>query len=294
MIINKNIANFFSKLSIGTAQFGSQYGVTNKIGKVNLNEIKKILEHSKTKFISSIDTSREYLDSEKNLGNFNLNRFKITTKINFKNQSIKDIMNNINISIKNLKLNFLDSLLIHDFDNLNHYEKNLAFKNLFYLKNKKILKKIGISTYNFDNLISISNNYPIDIIQVPFNIFDKRLDNINIINSLNNNNISLQVRSIFLQGLLINSSKLPKNVQKYLPVFDSWNEFLKINDYSSINYCINYVLSKEYIDNIIIGFDSYHQFLDIINFKFYNNFKIFDLTTTPDIDHLINPNKWNQ
>tara|TARA_B100002052_G_C15749781_1_gene537195 strand:- start:436 stop:570 length:135 start_codon:yes stop_codon:yes gene_type:complete len=39
----------FNKIILGTAQFGSNYGINNKIGKIKTGEIKKILNFLKKK-----------------------------------------------------------------------------------------------------------------------------------------------------------------------------------------------------------------------------------------------------
>lgn len=61
------INKFYSKISIGTANFGQIYSI-NKI-KVNKKEIFKILDVAKNK-INSIDTSQNYGVSEKLIGEY--------------------------------------------------------------------------------------------------------------------------------------------------------------------------------------------------------------------------------
>ena len=44
-------------LSIGTAQFGSKYGILNNRGKVPYKEVEKILKHANKHGITSLDTA---------------------------------------------------------------------------------------------------------------------------------------------------------------------------------------------------------------------------------------------
>jgi aryl-alcohol dehydrogenase-like predicted oxidoreductase len=68
------------RLSIGTAQFGFNYGITNLNGKVKINQISKIIKFCNQNKINSLDTAIGYGDREKILGKFSLKNFLITTK----------------------------------------------------------------------------------------------------------------------------------------------------------------------------------------------------------------------
>ena len=62
------IKNNISKLGLGTVQFGRAYGLKNNIIKKQV-EINKILDLLKKNNVSILDTSSNYLDSEKKIGN---------------------------------------------------------------------------------------------------------------------------------------------------------------------------------------------------------------------------------
>ena len=57
-------------LVLGTAQFGSDYGVANKVGKPNKQEIFKILTSAWESGIRKYDTAPDYGPSEAILGEF--------------------------------------------------------------------------------------------------------------------------------------------------------------------------------------------------------------------------------
>ena len=80
-----------NKLILGTAQFGMNYGINNKIGEIQKNEIIKILNFCKKNNINHFDTASGYGESENKLGNYlkkNNNNFKIITKYSLKKKSI--------------------------------------------------------------------------------------------------------------------------------------------------------------------------------------------------------------
>ena len=72
-----------SKLCIGTAQFGQNYGITNEETAVDAEEAKRILEIAKRNQINTIDTAQGYGESENIIGQCgSLTRdFNIITKL---------------------------------------------------------------------------------------------------------------------------------------------------------------------------------------------------------------------
>ena len=59
-----------SKITLGTAQLGLRYGVSNKIGKPDLDISHKILKTASQNNIFSFDSAPNYGDSEEILGNY--------------------------------------------------------------------------------------------------------------------------------------------------------------------------------------------------------------------------------
>ena len=63
------------------------------------------------------------------------------------------------------------------------------------------INKIGVSIYDPDEIYYIKKKFKPDIIQIPFNIIDRRIISKRRLKFFKN--IKIQVRSIFLQGLLL-------------------------------------------------------------------------------------------
>ena len=61
------------KLALGTAQFGMDYGISNKFGKPSPDDITNILNFAESHGIKCIDTAPIYGNSEKLLGKNNPN-----------------------------------------------------------------------------------------------------------------------------------------------------------------------------------------------------------------------------
>ena len=81
-------------------------------------------------------------------------------------------------------------------------------KEINKLQSKGFLEKIGASIYSNNEIKYLLKNYKMSIIQLPSNIFDRRLKNLGWEKILKKNKIEIHVRSIFLQGLFLNKKKL--------------------------------------------------------------------------------------
>lgn len=137
------------KLSIGTAQFGLKYGICNKDGIVKKNQVKKIIEYCKLNNINSIDTAQGYGKSHKVLSSFNLKKFYITTKISkikkINNKNLENLVSlEVNKILKELNINKLYALLIHNTNQLKGKFGINFYKILQKLKKKKKFIKLGV------------------------------------------------------------------------------------------------------------------------------------------------------
>ena len=110
--------NFSNKLSIGTAQLGNKYGITNTSGKVSFYEAKSILRDAYKKGVNSLDTAASYGESEYQLGKIGVKNWNISTKLPAipKNCSnLEHWVNNIfQNSLNLLKLKKINTLLLHN------------------------------------------------------------------------------------------------------------------------------------------------------------------------------------
>ena len=70
-----------SKLALGSAQFGMQYGITNTSSRFTDDDIEEVLRIAKKNHIDTIDTAIAYGESESRLGKHDLKEFQIITKI---------------------------------------------------------------------------------------------------------------------------------------------------------------------------------------------------------------------
>ncbi|WP_343695606.1 aldo/keto reductase [Flavobacterium sp.] len=270
-----------NKIGLGSVQFGMQYGVSNLTGQTSQNEVLNVLRTAKKYDISIIDTASAYGNAEKVLGDNDLTKFKIVSKF----ISEKNIQNEFDKSLANLKLNSIYGYLSHR--PLSLLNNPTLWEELQFLKSNKKVEKIGFSLNSpqeIDKLLE--KGYTPDLVQVPYNYFDNRFKDSLI--ALKNMGCEIHTRSVFLQGLFFT------DVQKLPSFFDDTKEIIKSlqldlgQDLSKS--LLKYVLSLDFIDTVIMGVNDEKQLKD--------NLKNIDLSRNlPDqdfdfTDQILMPSNW--
>jgi len=249
-----------NKFVLGTVQLGINYGITNKTGKPTEKQSIEIIKYAIENNINTFDTANEYGESEKLLSRTeDFNTTIITKLAKFPvNISEKEIINNtissIEKSCQNLKIDKINTLLLHSYE---QYKNKIIWKTLNKLKENNKINKLGVSVYTVNEAIECLRDDLVEHIQIPFNILDNQWNNFE--NLINKKNITIHVRSIFLQGILINNKEYwPKNIDA--EVYTSKIEKLayKLN-LSKIELCISYAKSMTWINGIIIGVETLEQ-----------------------------------
>lgn len=260
------------QLILGTAQLGIDYGINNNEGKPDRSEAFKILDYAYNNGIKIIDTASSYGDSEEIIGDYmeqSGNKFKIATKFLGDKDELQEKLKS---SIINLKVDSIDIYFIHHFEDLDEQ----LILDLKMLKNDNQIKKIGISIYEPSELEYILENLVdvVDVVQVPFNLFDYRWVESNIFKRAKEKNISLFVRSVFLQGLFfMEDQEKMDEIDSSLKYYNNKIRELSSNNNLQISQlAMDYVKSYEEIDGILIGCENINQLEENIGlFKQENN-----------------------
>ena len=289
-----------NKIVIGTANFGMNYGIRVGQKKLLASEIIDIINGAQKKGIDTLDTAIAYGDSIERLGNIGVQKFKIITKIPRIPKKVANssdwYKNKVIYTIKKLKINNLEAVLLHYPNDLIDNKNKKLIDTLLEFKKKKIINKIGISIYEKKELEEILKIFKPDLIQCPLNIFDNRLTKNNFLETISKKGIDIHVRSIFLQGLLLlNSNKIPNEFLKYQKLFLEWENWLKLNNLNSLEACVIYANRIKWVNKLVIGINSSIQLNQII--KHINNFSThFEIPNwqNPIDKNLIDPRKWKK
>lgn len=289
-----------SKLGLGTVQFGKDYGVNSVDGQVKPEEVKKILSYAHSKNIDLLDTAPAYGNSEKILGRMNNSDFKVVTKtrhfdsLKIMNNEVRLLNDDFNNSLNNLKQDSIYGLLIHNADDLLKPGAEKIFDNLQELKQTGKLTKVGVSVYDHIQLKSILDIFDIDMVQLPFNILDRRIIDSGMLALLYTKGIEVHARSVFLQGLLLMPDKIrPSKFNRWSGLWKVWHEWLKDNQISALEATIRHAVSFPEISRVLVGVDTVNQLKEIIIASSGVLPKIPGELCTDDSD-LLNPSNWGR
>lgn len=285
MSSKKYRSNLKKKLILGTAQFGYPYGINNiKKKRITTKNINKVFEFYIKNNLNQIDTAESYGVNFDILRKFNL---RIDTKIvlNKKKQNENELLDLIN-KYKIKKKKSINTIYIHDPENLFLKNGRKMFNVLMNLKKKKFFKKIGVSIYDLFLLKKIIKNFKIDVVQVPYSILDRRFEN--YFKVLKKKNISIHVRSIFLQGALISNYK---NRITKSPEVKNFKKIVNKYKINSKYLCIHFVLKNRLVNKIIIGVDNYKQLKEILGYSFNKKFNYLKDISSLDTN-IIDPRNW--
>lgn len=289
--------SIIKKFSIGTAQFGSVYGELKKKPLTTL-EIEKILNYSQSLGIKNIDTAHDYGTSEKKLGYIGIENWKVSTKFSKIPFGTKDICNwifkNFQLSLKRMRINEVETLFIHDHKILNNFKKlKMIFNCLDQLKLSGLVKNIGISVYDVSNLNNVIKDFDVNVIQAPTNFFDHRVFDKKFKSFIKKRKILLELRSIFLQGLLLMDKKyLPKKFSPYFKYFEKFDKFAKEKKITKISLALS-VLKNQKFNKVVFGINDIDELKQIIQYmpKTKIGFKNFKIKNEK---YLINPYLWKK
>ena len=302
-MVNKyNLSNF----GLGTVQFGLDYGFTKRKTQDEVNDILNVAVEND---ITLIDTAREYGDSEEKIGVFNEefdNDFIIATKLSLINDLgdlsysyLKNhIQKSVNDSLFNLNIDYIPILQLHQVD-MELYDCPDFWSCIEDLKQDDMIDKFGVSVYDTNDTTFLLENHGsiIDYIQIPYNIFDRRFDN--IFEKIKSNDIDVISRSTFLKGIIPSSVEdVPSELSDIIPyklklesISDNVN--VRVDELATL-----FVYYNKNISSTIFGVNSPEELknnIDTIN-QFDENIldKIdFNELLISDVS-LIDPRQWNE
>ncbi len=250
-------------LSLGAAQIGFEYGVANKTGKPNQKTIFEILDAAKRFEIEWIQTSPEYGDSEKAIGEYlsgTSSGFKVISKfaadVDFsKPQSVLDSLlksqGRVGPKLRGAFLN--DPVLLHQWDRMILPVLDMCYEN-------GVIETAGVSLYSAHELEVAARIDSLDMIQLPFNVFNREVLNSKSLNFAIDSGKTIYVRSVFLQGLLLlRPDELPAHLKGAANWISDWREICHRFGLAPREAAMKYVQARMPSGNLILGAESPSQ-----------------------------------
>ena len=266
--------NSVDKLVLGTVQFGLDYGINNFNGKPSREYSLKMLDLAYERGVRIFDTASAYGDAEEILGEFMLSRgladkIKVITKlqpniVEDKNRKPYDIiLENLSLSLKRLNREYVDGYLFHTPAYIRDKELVDCLRRL---KENGLVKNIGVSIYEEDDAIYAAKLDLVDFIQVPYSIFDQRLNKTDFFQIARQNSKTVFARSAFLQGLFfMPEDKIPTHLSNVKEYFKELDEILAKYKLSRQQAALLFSECNKNIDYVVFGVDNLNQLVEDID-----------------------------
>jgi aryl-alcohol dehydrogenase-like predicted oxidoreductase len=278
------------KISLGTVQFGLEYGINNTKGQTKKDEVSKILKRCKEVGIIYLDTAAAYGCAENVLGAVIQSEglsdsFHITTK--YKGDGMNSLPLSTRESLQRLRVEKLHCQMFHSYQD---------FKNSGDFIKPDNVDNIGVSIYKNEELLDTLENSNVRVVQCPFNLLDNDSIRGETLKMAKKKGIEVQVRSAFLQGLFfMDRDSLPLSLRELKSYLEELDRICSENKISMSHLALGYCLSKDYIDKVIIGVDSLKQLdLNIEAMKTPLPHSIIEEIDTIKVTNqiLLNPTNW--
>lgn len=284
------------RLCLGTAQFGMDYGIANKIGKPSKNEVFEILRHAGDLGIDMLDTAHEYGNSEELIGEYigmSGVKFRVISKMPKQEKGVSDPKIDCKETIGRLRVTELEGYLVRSSD-VKRYDE--LYKQLSVLKESGLAGKIGASLYMAGELDHIlERDLAVEIVQVPYNIFDRRFER--YFPLLKKRGIEVYARSVFLQGLFfLDEAKMNKDFNAAAVAAKKLRDIAGRENIPVSALCLCFVMLNSSVDRVIVGVDSLAQLKENIaalgyideTRRVYNDLKSLEL----EAEEVILPYNW--
>jgi spore coat polysaccharide biosynthesis protein SpsF (cytidylyltransferase family)/aryl-alcohol dehydrogenase-like predicted oxidoreductase len=261
-------SSVLGRVGLGAAQFGMEYGRFNVHGMPSPEAVAAILDKAREYGLSAIDTAHLYGESEAALGHCGtrLQAFEVITKTpRFVGQEIqasdaRALRDAFEQSLRALRLPAVHGLLIHHAPDLLSPGGERLYEAMLALKADGRVQRIGVSVYSGEVAEEIQAKFPLDLVQMPLNVLDQRPLVSGALGRLARAGVRVQVRSAFLQGLLLaDTATLGPHFDAAKPALAKFRAAACAAGLSPAHAALRFLLSIADIDRIIVGVESVEQ-----------------------------------
>lgn len=261
----------FSRLMLGTVQFGLSYGVANTKGQPSFSDVCAMLEQAYAGGVNCLDTAPAYGESEAVLGRA-LKETGLQDKMHVVSKAMRQIDETaspdeiahtteaeIVRSLERLQLDILPLCLMHWEGSFHHFDA------LVKAKEKGLVRHIGCSITDVTRAREVLHSGVVEAMQIPLNLLDRRLigsaqDTDSFLAEAHERGVAVFTRSAYLQGLLLmQPHAVPAHLNVVVPVLTALRELANAEQLPIEELVLRYVLSLRGVDCAVIGVDTAEQ-----------------------------------
>jgi spore coat polysaccharide biosynthesis protein SpsF len=302
-----------SSLALGTIQLGQKYGIANTSGQPGEAEAAAMLALALRSGITHLDTARAYGEAEARIGRLLPARTAAIVKVVTKLMPLDDIPDDaperevrsavdasVFHSCRELRRDRLDVLMFHRSADMFRWQ-GVALARLAELAGDGVVGALGASVYAPDEAVACLADGRIAYLQGPFNLLDSRWLTGRFASAISDRkDVQVHVRSVFLQGLLVNdASRWPDWVTERSELASKIERLTrKFGRKSRADLCIAYVRSFPWVATLVLGAETLHQLEQLVSLASEpaltgEQAREVQATLAGVPERLLNPARWN-
>lgn len=281
------------KISVGTANFGMTYGATSNNSALDVKTIRSILDTASDLGIKSIDTAYNYGESQALLGQIPMtSEFAFTTKLPVQASTVDSVEITLENSLKQLNTGRLHTVLFHSISIIKSREFERIMEFLSEKISEGIIGRIGVSVYETNEIVeALERHSQFSVFQINENILDRSKKDSEYLHQLSKEGVDFSVRSVFLQGLLINDIYPNFLTKQSISCLKDYRSRLRKLSVSELDACISYARSIEWASHLVVGIRTPVELVEIS--KALSSEIKLDFDKFPrGSNELIDPRKW--
>jgi aryl-alcohol dehydrogenase-like predicted oxidoreductase len=288
------------RLGLGTVQFGLDYGISNRRGKVPHAEVRRILSAALAAGVNLLDTASAYGDSERVVGECLPagSSFRIVTKT----PPLTDCdaeegalrwRTALRESLDKLRQASLYGVLVHRINDVLGRHGERLMDELYQSQADGLVEKVGVSIYCATELDEVLHRFKIDLVQIPLSVLDQRLLRSGHLKKLKALNIEVHIRSAFLQGILLSDpGALPSYFDPIRPVLLRYHSYMQQNGLSAVEAAVAFLASVPEVDYAIVGVTSLNEWREIMSATEQPSHALEFDSFAVESEAFVNPSLW--
>jgi D-threo-aldose 1-dehydrogenase len=248
-----------SRLALGTAQFGLDYGVSNARGRVPAGEVEDILADARARGVDLLDTAAAYGSAEAVLGALPATRdFRVVTKtVRLAGHGVAGVAAAARASLDRLRRPRADALLVHAAADLAGAEGAALWAALGGLREEGLFERVGFSAYHADDPAALARRFRPQVVQLPVSLLDQRPVADGTLARLAADGVEIHARSVFLQGLVfLRPDRLPPHLAGAGPHLAACRARAEAAGVDLAAAALHYALGRPEIARVVVGVTS--------------------------------------
>jgi len=283
-----------AEIVLGTAQFGTAYGVTNAVGRLDDRTVADIVDTALRGGIRTFDTAFAYGDAEERLGRAAARSeapIRAVTKISLADLGSSGVESYVRAAAERLGAARLD-ILLHRPSDVRDPAFPGVLDELRAAQASGAIGAFGASVYDEQELEAVVETMPdLAIVQVPGSIVDRRMLDLPFLSELARSGVEVHVRSLFLQGVLLaRTADLAPRFSQVAPVLAAIDRRAEELGTSRIALLIAAVRADPLVDGLVVGATSASEITATLDAASLAAADPLELDGLPD--EILDPRRW--